>query len=190
MLVEPMLSRLAAARDLNELLEVGVRDFVALHGAEMGDLQLVAPDGALVIVAARGVSREFLEVFERVSVSCGSVCGQAARAGKPIFIPDVAHDPEFEPYKAFAASVPFRSVLSCPLQVGNGVLIGMISALSSHRFHPTPLELNEAQAYCAKLAAAMVDMMPASQLQVWCEEKAAALVRATTRRRRVAAAAD
>ena len=179
MLLHPMLTRLAGARDLDETLEVAVRDFVALHGAEMGDLQLLAADGALVIVSARGITRAFLETFERVALGDGSVCARAARDARPSFVPDVSVDPQFEPYRDFAASVPFRSVLSCPLMDPGGALIGMLSALSSTHFEPTALELETATRYCAAVAAAIVRLAPARGLPEWAERKSAALLKAT-----------
>jgi len=181
-----MLSRLSATRDLSEALDVAVRDFVSLHGAEMGDLQLVGSHGDLVIVAARGVSRAFLEMFERVSVDSGSVCGRAARDRQPTFIPDVSIDPDFAQYRAFAASVPFRSVLSCPLAAADGSLMGVLSALSSQPFKPTALELSTAQSYCAKLAAVIAKAMGQEQRPAWADATAAALIAATPTKARLA----
>jgi hypothetical protein len=54
MLLEPMLSRLAEAKTLDEKIQAGLRDVIALHGAEMGNVQFPGIDGHLVIVAARG----------------------------------------------------------------------------------------------------------------------------------------
>ena len=174
-----MLSRLSAARNLNQLLDVAVHDFVALHGAEMGDLQLVGANGDLVIVAAQGVNRAFLKVFERVSLDCGSACGQAARDRKPTFIADVRSDPEFARFRNFAASVPFRTVLSYPLARADGGLLGMLSALSSHLFKPTALEMATAKSYCDQLARAIEEVMRGPELAPWAEGASAALFAAT-----------
>lgn len=179
MLLEPMLLRLSAAHDLHQLLDVAVHDFVALHGAEMGDLQLVGGNGDLVIVAAHGANRAFLKVFEHVPPDGGSACGQAARDRKPTFIADVRTDTEFAPFSDFAASVPFRSVLSYPLPRSNGGLLGMLSALSSQPFQPTPLELATAKAYCANVAAAIEKVMRGPELATWAEAASAKLVKST-----------
>jgi GAF domain-containing protein len=173
MLVTPMLARLSKARDLADALDAALRDFVALHGAEMGDVQLCGADGALVIVAARGVNRAFLETFARVRPSDGSACGRAARTGKPTFIPDVSTDPQYAAYQDFAAKVPFTSVLSCPLTGTAGELIGMISALSATRFQPTTLELQAAASFCAALSGAITRLKPAEPLAEWAEKRAA-----------------
>jgi hypothetical protein len=37
-----MLSRLADAKTLDQTIQVGLRDILALHGAEMGNVQLPA----------------------------------------------------------------------------------------------------------------------------------------------------
>lgn len=178
MLLEPMLTRLADAREIEDTLRVAVRDFVALHGAEMGDLQLLGVDESLVIVSARGVTRAFLQTFARVAFGDGSVCARAAADGKPCFVPDVSVDPQFAPFSDFAATVPFRSVLSCPLIVA-GEMIGMLSALSSTHFEPTPLELDTAVRYCGEVARAIVQLAPSKDLRAWAERKSAALLRAT-----------
>lgn len=181
-----MLSRLATVGNLAEALRVALRDFVSLYGAEMGDVQLAGRDGALVIVEARGLSREFLETFRRVSASSGSGCGRAARDRAPIFIPDVSVDAEYAEYRDFAASVPFRSVLSCPLLAPTGEVRGMISGLSSHLLVPTRLELAAAHAYCVELSAVIGRVFGAADMPDWAEERSAALLSATPRRGRQA----
>jgi len=155
-----MLARLAAAESLEETLQTGLRDVIALHGAEMGNVQMLAADGDLLIVAARGLSRAFLETFERVRLDSGSVCGRVLRSGKPLFVQDVALDADFAPYSAFAASVPFRSVLSCPLVRRGGELIGVISAHSANLFAPSRLELSTAETYAGHLADAIARRVP------------------------------
>lgn len=172
MLIEPMIARLEAARDLEETLQTGLRDFVALQGAELGDVQLVGHDGALVIVAGRGLTPEFLDAFQRVSVDSPSACGRAARDGRPHFIPDVSRDPDYAPYHALAAAMPFRAVLSCPLLTSGRAVVGMVSALSAQHFRPTPLEFQTAAAYGTHLADAIVRHLPCHDLPAWAEARA------------------
>lgn len=177
MLLTPMLSRLSLARNLDETLRFGLRDFIALHGAEMGDLQLLGRDDALLIVAERGLSCSFLQTFERVSTSSSSACGRAARDGQPVFIADVGADADYAPYHAFAASVPFCTVLSCPLVDCDGELVGMLSALSAQPFQPTPLELSTATAYCSHLADTVAALLPPDDLRTWAEARSRSLQR-------------
>lgn len=89
MLLAPMLSRLTDANALGGKIEACLRDVIALHGAEMGNVQFPGSDGQLVIVAAQGLGPAFLKVFERVALDAGTVCGRAARSGKPVFVADV-----------------------------------------------------------------------------------------------------
>jgi GAF domain-containing protein len=176
MLLEPMLSRLASADTLDGKIQAGLQDLIALHGAEMGNVQLPGADGQLLIVAASGLSGSFLKTFERVAVGSGTVCGRAARVGKPVFVPDVTVDDDFRHYREFAASVPFKSVLSCPLTSSAGELVGMISVHSANRFVPTPLELRAAETYGRHLADAIVELAPAPDLASYAERCSARLL--------------
>jgi GAF domain-containing protein len=177
MLLEPMLSRLAEAKTLDEKIQAGLRDVIALHGAEMGNVQLPGIDGHLVIVAARGLSLAFLKIFERVSTDSGTVCGRAARSGKPVFVSDVRADVDFKPYVDFANSVPFRSVLSLPLTSSTGEFVGMVSAHSAHAFAPTALELRSGEIYARHLADALVSLAPAPERIGYAERCSAELLK-------------
>jgi GAF domain-containing protein len=177
MLLEPMLSRLAEAKTLDEKIQAGLRDVIALHGAEMGNVQFPGIDGHLVIVAARGLGLAFLKTFERVSTDSGTVCGRAARAGKPVFVSDVSADVNFKPYVDFANSVPFRSVLSLPLTSSTGEFVGMVSAHSAHTFAPTALELSSGEIYARHLADALVSLAPASERIGYAERCSAELMK-------------
>lgn len=177
MLLEPMLSRLAGAMTLHEKIQAGLRDVVALHGAELGNVQIPGSDGRLVIVAARGLGPAFLKTFERVAFDSGTVCGRAARSGKPVFVPDVRADAEFEPYIRFANSVPFRSVLSLPLTSSGGELVGVVSAHSVHVFAPTALELRAGETYARHLADDVVRLASRAERVAYAERCSAELLR-------------
>ena len=58
-MLEQMTQRLQAQRSFEAAIETLLNDVVALHGAEYGDLQLLAGDD-LVIVAQRGLTPAFL----------------------------------------------------------------------------------------------------------------------------------
>jgi GAF domain-containing protein len=155
MLLQPMLQRLMAAHELREILEVALRDVIALHGAERGNIQLVAPDGNLVIVAQRNLSLAFLSTFRRVAHGSGSVCERAMGSDEIVFVADVEEDRAFAPYLALARAEPFRSVLSTPLRTSQHELIGVLSVQSASRFTPTPLELDSIRRYSERLADAI-----------------------------------
>lgn len=171
-----MLSRLAATKTLDQAIQAGLRDIIALHGAEMGNVQLPGRDGRLVIVAARGLRLDFLKVFERVDLDSGSVCGRAARLGKPVFVADVWTDADFKPYVDFAKSVPFRSVLSFPLMSTAGEMIGMVSAHSPNIFSPTALELRTAETYSRHFADALVPFATAVERMLFAERRSGELI--------------
>jgi GAF domain-containing protein len=156
MLLQPMLQRLSAAGGLREILDVALHDVIALHGAERGDIQLLAADGALLIVAQHNLPEAFLLAFGRVSAGSGAVCERALASGDLVFVQDVADDPVFAPHLGLAHSVPFRSVLSLPLIPSASRCIGVLSVHSASRFAPTPLELDSIRGYGEKLAQAIV----------------------------------
>lgn len=156
MLVQPMLQRLEAARDLQESLHVALADVVALLGAERGNIQLVDRQEQLVIVRQFGLCAAFLRAFDRIPLDGASVCGRAAQARKTVVVADVEKDEAFRPFREIARLVPFRSVLSSPLLGGDGDCIGMVSVHFANRFTPSTLELQSLERYCRELAAVLL----------------------------------
>jgi GAF domain-containing protein len=189
MLLQPMLQRLSAAEGLRDILDVALHDAIALHGAERGDIQLLAADGALVIVAQRNLTEAFLRAFRRVTTDSGTVCERAMVARDVVFVRDVAQDAAFAPYLALAQSVPFRSVLSLPLVSSAQRCVGVLSVHSASRFDPTPLELDSIRRYAGALADAIVRAAGQRDLPTLAESLAeqvladAARTAATTRHR-------
>jgi GAF domain-containing protein len=178
-LIAPMLSRLNAARDLKETLQVALADVVALHGAEKGNVQLLDGAGRLAIVAEIGFAAAFLRSFERVSLDAGTVCGRAALQQVTVFVREVADDAAFAPFLPLARAVPFRAVLSSPLVAPGGRLIGVISAHFANPFTPSPLELRTLESYCVPLAAAVVDAVGGRELVQVTEQLAGELLART-----------
>lgn len=150
-----MLQRLAAANGLREILDVALHDVIALHGAERGNIHLLGPDGALVLVAQRNLTAEGLRTLGRVPPDAVSACAQAMATREIVFVRDVAEDPAFAPYLAFAQSVPFTSVLALPLLDAHRRGVGVLSVYSASRFDPTPLELDSIRRYAGELVAAI-----------------------------------
>jgi GAF domain-containing protein len=152
MLVEPMLSRLQAQQDLRSALKAALRDIVALHGAEFGNIQLTDGHGGLLIVAQSRLPANFLKSLGRIDMQAGTVCARAARLGRTVFVADVETDPEFAPFLSFARDTAFKSVLSSPLVSSRGHLVGVASAHFANRYAPTRVELQSLEAYCGRLA--------------------------------------
>jgi len=156
MLVQPMLQRLHATRDLHESLQVALDDVVALLGAERGNIQLLDRQGQLVIVRQSGMCAAFLRTFGRTPLENGTVCGRAALARRTMVVADVESDEPFRPFRDIARMVPFRSVLSSPLLAPEGGCIGMVSVHFANRFTPSTLELQSLERYCHELAAVLL----------------------------------
>src|SRR5215475_5043100 len=121
-------------------------DTIALHGAEYGNVQLLAND-ELIIVAQRGLSPDFLRTFRIVKKQHGSACGRALRLGKPVVISDVQADAEFAIFRRDAALAGFRAVQSTPLMSGKGKRLGVISTQFANVHRPTKIEMETSGAY-------------------------------------------
>jgi hypothetical protein len=119
---------------------------IALHGAEYGNVQLLAED-ELVIVAQRGLRPEFLRTFRHVRRDDGCACGRALRRGTPVVIPDVEADAEFADFRSDARLAGFRAVQSTPLITRHGKPLGVVSTHFANVHHPTKIEMETLQAY-------------------------------------------
>ena len=159
-----MLSRLRRQPDLPSALDTAIRDIVALHGAEFGNVQLVGDDDHLWIVAHTGFSRPFLSAVGRIPREAGTVCARALRARKSVHIRDVARDPIFRPFRALASHTRFRSVLSSPLISSEGACIGVVSAHFTNLKTPTDIEVKTLESYCSKVADHLLSKKSAADL--------------------------
>lgn len=174
MLIQPMLQRLHAARDLEATLRAALADVVALHGAERGLIQLFDREGQLVPVQHTGLSRAFLEFFRRVAVTSGSVCARATGLGRTVFVRDVEDDPAFQPFLPIARAVPFRSVIATPLTLGKAC-IGAVSVHFANPVTPSALELHSLEVYCGHVAQRIWGWHRDQELCLVAEELAARL---------------
>jgi GAF domain-containing protein len=105
-----------------------LRDAIAIAEADLGNIQSYDPaDRSLTIVVQQGFKDDFLQTFERVALEDGSACARAMRAKLPMFIPNIALDPDFAPYRAVAARAGFASVLSMPLIADSMQFVGVLS---------------------------------------------------------------
>jgi GAF domain-containing protein len=179
MLVEPMLSRLQAQQDLRSALQAALRDIVALHGAEFGNIQLADGQGGLLIVAQWRLPANFLKSLGRVDLQRGTVCARAARLGRTVFVANVEDDADFAPFLSFAHDTAFKSVLSSPLVSTKGQLIGVASAHFANRYAPTRVELHSLEEYCQSLADVVEAHLPEGDIGIAAEALHRELISAT-----------
>lgn len=176
MLLEPMVARLKAQRDLPTILGTACWDSVALHGGEFGNVQLVDDDGNLRLVHGDGFSRAFVAATACLGSDAGTVCARALSARKTIHIPDVAKDPEFRPYLPVAVETGFQSVISSPLISSGGEVLGVMSTHFANPKVPTGIELLTRESYCRALADHLLSKWSAEELAVAARQLSHALV--------------
>jgi GAF domain-containing protein len=146
-LVNQMSQRLYRQRSFEGAVNTLLQDAIALHGAELGNVQLVCGGGRLVIVAQRGFKTPFLECFRVVAPEYGCVCGRALSKKRTVVVEDTELDEEFAPYRAIARSAGFRGVVSTPLLARRHFLIGVVSTHFVNVHVPTRIELEAIQSY-------------------------------------------
>lgn len=128
------------AAALEEILDEAIRGC----GAVRGNVQVFnAPRRGLEIVAQRGFTRQFLELFDLVTPAgpSTSACARAFRLGRRVMVADVLADPDFAPYVAMAKLSGFQAVQSTPILL-DGRVVGV---LSTHFEQPTELSAAAAQ---------------------------------------------
>jgi len=132
--------------NFEDAVELVLNDMVALQGAEYGDLQLAA-NNELLLVAQRGLPRDFLEFFRRVTPNQGCVCGRALRTRTTIVVFDVEQDSEFAPYLPYSRMASYRAVQSTPLFSSTGIVVGMASTKFKNPHRPSAIEVQTLNHY-------------------------------------------
>ncbi len=158
MLVAQMSNRLHARPSFESAVGVILEDAIALHGAEYGNVQLMAGDH-LVIVAQRGFKRPFLEAFREVRADDGCVCGRALRTRRTVVVKDADLDEEFAPFRAIAREAGFRSISTTPLVTSNNSFVGAVSAHFVNVHAPTTIELETLRSYSVIAADYLLELL-------------------------------
>lgn len=158
MLVEPMLTRLRAASSLNAMLQVALRDVVALPGAEFGNIQMWGGSTELVVVAQSNASRKFRCSGARSPQQVATCCAQAARESRTVLMAGTELLQETDLSSARGCAT-FRSVVSLPLITAHGRKIGVVTAHFTNHYVPTALETDALESYCRQLADAIADKL-------------------------------
>jgi GAF domain-containing protein len=162
-MLEQMAHRLLAQRTFEAAVETLLNDVVALHGAEYGDLQLLAGDD-LVIVAQRGLTRPFLETFRRVNRGHNSACGRALRFGHTVVVADVAKDVDYAGLRDTAHLAGYRAVQSTPIVARDGTSLGVVSTMFVNVHAPTPIEIETLGQYCELAADYLLRLLAGQSL--------------------------
>ncbi|HZC25326.1 MAG TPA: GAF domain-containing sensor histidine kinase, partial [Candidatus Binatia bacterium] len=145
--------RLWRSRDLIEGLNETLGAVIALLGADKGVLQLLDPhSGVLTIVAQRGFEQDFLDFFREVTAETDSSCGRALRKNERFIVEDVELDGPFAPYRPVMRSAGIRSVVSIPLIVADGSVLGILSAHFARVHSPTEQDLRRLDLYIRQAA--------------------------------------
>jgi GAF domain-containing protein len=150
-LLEQMSARLHAQLSFESAVNVILADSIALHGAELGNVQLLAGE-YLVIVLQRGFKAPFLEFFREVQSHDGTACGRSLRTREPVLVSDIETDEEYAAYRALAREAGYRSVITVPLITSTNFLLGCVSNHFVNIHKPTMIELSTLQSY-SKIAA-------------------------------------
>lgn len=112
-------------------------------GADMGNVQLVCPDG-LRIVAQRGFEAPFLNYFARVVPELPSSCGAAMKQCVRVVVPEVESHPIFAGTQAaeVMAQARARACQSTPLLAKDGTPLGMLNTHYDRPHEPSARDLD------------------------------------------------
>ncbi|MGC9398349.1 MAG: GAF domain-containing protein [Anaerolineae bacterium] len=144
---------LASSLDLEEVLDLVVRNAAQLLDSEAGSLLLLDDDGSdLVFRISSGPAGDRL-VGHRVPAGKG-IAGKAFEENRPVIVNDVEHDEQW--YAAFDAQADFvtRSVLAVPLST-RGRSIGVLEVINhegNRPFHADDADLLQSFAAQAAIA--------------------------------------
>ena len=145
--------RLWRSRDLIEGLNETLGAVIALLGADKGVFQLLDPhSGVLTIAAQRGFEQDFLDFFREVTAETDSSCGRALRKNERFIVEDVEQDGPFAPFRPVMRRAGVRSVVSIPLIVADGSVLGILSAHFSRVHRPTEQDLRRLDLYIRQAA--------------------------------------
>jgi PAS domain S-box-containing protein len=140
--------RATAILQLDELLHQAV----ALIRKEFAyfNVSIFLVDRAELVLRA-SASRPELENRMRLAIGREGICGQVARTGEPLLVPDVGRSPH---YLRLSQGVLTRSELAVPIKLG-GRVIGVLDAQSSRLAGFAPVDLFTLQTIADQLAIAI-----------------------------------
>lgn len=130
-----------APKDGAAMVDAAVSAAVFATGSDMGTLQLLRPQG-LLLVAQRNFKPPFLDYFGCVTHE--GTCGAALQKASRVIVEDVQSHAIFAgtPAAEVMASADANAVQSTPLVSPSGELLGVISTHYDHSFRPGARELD------------------------------------------------
>lgn len=158
MLIEQMTKRLYDQNSVERAVSVILDDSIALHGAELGNVQLNA-GGYLVIVVHRGFKARFLETFRKVTVDDGCACGRALRTRGTVIVSEIETDAGYAPYRDAIRTAGIKSAMTTPLLTTQGFLVGAVSTHFVNPHTPTSIEVAAIKTYCGVAADYLVKLL-------------------------------
>jgi signal transduction histidine kinase len=129
----------AEETELEDVLNSISRRAAELVGAFAAAVVLRAHESAtgLAVAGSYGLSDEYARELNHLRpIELGEgPSGIAAATGKPVVVTDVHHDPVFVPWRRLAVKEHYGSMVSAPLRLGGGRVIGV---LNTYRSQPGP----------------------------------------------------
>jgi signal transduction histidine kinase len=122
----------AEATALEDSLTTIARTAARLVGASAAAIILRAHESAtgLAVAGQYGLSEEYATDLNRIRpIELGQgPSGLAAERGEPVAVADVLSDPIFGPWRSLAVREHYRAMVSAPLRLGGGRVIGVLNA--------------------------------------------------------------
>lgn len=137
--------------ELMEMLDNILQQAMMMNGTNAGTLQIINNnDQSLEIACSAGLSDEFIEHFQKVTINDGSVCGRALHARETVFVGDITQDKSFARHLYLAMRNNINAVQSSPLISSNGRLIGVMSTHFRITRNATKIHLQKFEEFCRK----------------------------------------
>ncbi len=137
--VQELLAITRISQEINSVLDLQpVLDSIVRYAAELSNsgasgLYLYQPDGRLRLVAAHGVSQEFVDLINSQGViEQGSAVGRAIQTRQPFQIPDVSKDLSYSMHDT-AEMENIHAILALPMLRGDEAIGGFV--IWSHQPH-------------------------------------------------------
>lgn len=146
-------SRLWQLPSLADGLDEMLAAMIALLGADMGHVQLLDAQRAVLTIAAhRGFEPVLLQQVGEVTAQLDWASSRAMRTGQRIVIEDTETDEAYAPLRPIARACGYRAVQATPLVGRDGALLGMLSTHFRAPHRPSEQALRRLDLYVRQAA--------------------------------------